>query len=101
MDALLEKVGEGGEQGEGNDVPVDDEDELADAHVERRPADDVEAGEQELQGQHPHEQLHLLTMNMIPPHLSLSFSRDAVLLAAMLPAACGFVERSFRGQGYI
>jgi hypothetical protein len=61
----------------------------------------VEPGQRKLQGQHPHEQLHLLPMSMIPPHLSLSISTDAVLLAAMISAACGFVGGSLGVQGYI
>lgn len=58
--ALLEEVGERSEQDEGDDVPIHDEHDLADAHVERRPADNVEPCKEELQGQHSDEQLQLL-----------------------------------------
>lgn len=58
--ALLKKVSEGGEQEERDDVPVDDEHYLADAHVERGPRDHVEPGVAELQGQHGHVQLEPL-----------------------------------------
>ena len=76
--ALLEEVSERGEQGEGDDVPVYDEHDLADAHVECRPGDNVEPCEQELQGQHSHEQLQLLGSHH---HLSLSLSFSSSLMS--------------------
>jgi len=53
---LLEEVGERGEEAERDEVAVDGEDELADAHVERQPGHHVEAGVPELQRQHRHVQ---------------------------------------------
>lgn len=50
MDVLFEKIGEGDEKDEGEDVPIDGEDDLADPHVEGKAGNDMETGVAELQG---------------------------------------------------
>nr|GMD93774.1 hypothetical protein B296_00034777 [Ipomoea batatas] len=57
---LFEKIGEGEEEDEGEDVAIDGEHNLAHAHVKGGSGDDMKAGVSELQGQHGHVELNLL-----------------------------------------
>lgn len=58
--SLLKEVGERGDESQGDAVPVDGEDDHADAHVEGRPGHHMEPRQAELKGQHPHQQFHFL-----------------------------------------